>query len=104
MESNVNAALYQFLLKNETGMYRNKNEIIAYVHVYFWDLKEFAELVGPFHFDEGGMNVQMFQNTICIELNNIIEGEGQELISYRECFDDSDIKSYESELVAMSER
>lgn len=98
----VNAELYDFLKENETGMIRRNNEVVGYVHVYFFKLDDFVKIVGESWFDEGGLEVHLFRNTVCIELNDIIEGEGHSLLSYKKCFDDSDIKNYEKELLAMS--
>ncbi|MGN7183658.1 hypothetical protein [Cytobacillus kochii] len=98
----VNAELYEFLRERETGLFRRENEVIAYVHVYFFDLDELVKIIGEYHFDEGGMEVQLFNNTIAIDLNNIIEGQGHYLSSYKKCFDDW--KDYEKEIELMETR
>jgi hypothetical protein len=84
----VTANLYEFLKENETGIYREKERLVAYVHIDFYDLKEFVGIIGDAHFDEGGIDAKMFNNTICIDINDIIEGEGQYLSAYAKCFDD----------------
>ncbi|HML33825.1 hypothetical protein [Sporomusa sphaeroides] len=87
----VDAELYDFLKANETGLFRRKNEVVAYVHVNFFNLDDFVKIVGPGHFDEGGIEVQLMHNTVCVELNDIIENAyGQELSDYRNCFDEWD--------------
>lgn len=98
----VNAELYEFLKDNETGMFLKDGEVVAYVHVIFHYLDEFVEIVGEGWFDEGGMEVQLFANTVCVELNDIIEGEGHDIISYKKCFEESDIIRYRKELEAMA--
>lgn len=88
----VNADLYHLLNENETGLYTQefqKNKTVyAYVHLNFSDLADFAEAVGTYPFEEGGMKVTMFERTICIDLIDIIEGQGHSLSSYKKCFDE----------------
>ena len=45
-------------------------------------------------FDEYGLETTMFENTICIELNDIFEGFGQSLDDYKDCFDKCLWKEY----------
>lgn len=93
----VNPELYSFLMDRETGLYkdyRHGNELIGYVHINFDDLSEFVKIVGYHHFDEGGIEVQIFNNTVCVEINNIIESEGQALIDYIGVFPKSDYETY----------
>ncbi|MCR8641400.1 hypothetical protein NV379_01910 [Paenibacillus sp. N1-5-1-14] len=101
----VNADLYDFLKENETGLYTkefNRNKTVyAYVHVYFNSLSEFAEIVGSHPFDEGGMQVTMFESTIAIELNDIIDGDGHYLSSYKKCFNEYDWEQYEKQIEEM---
>ena len=97
----VNAELYEFLKDNETGMFLKDGEVVAYVHIRFYNLNEFVEIVGEGCFDEGGMEVKLFADTVCVELNDIIEGEGHDIISYKKCFEESDITRYRKELESM---
>jgi len=87
---NVDANLYDFLKENETGLFRRKDEVIAFVHVDFCDIKEFIEIVGSSHFSEHDVDVILCDKTICIELNDIIEGLGHYLSSYKRCFHEYD--------------
>jgi hypothetical protein len=98
LASNVVAELYDFLKENETGLYSDKNGVRGYVHIYFIDLDKFVEIVGTGPFDEGGLEVQMFTNTICIEINEIIEGYGQTLLDYKNCFSESDWANYKERI------
>lgn len=93
---NVIPELYDFLKDNETGLYNDIRcgEVIGYVHVNFYDLNDFVKIVGEGSFDEGGLEVQMFDNTICIEVNDIIERYGQELEDYKNCFNKDDWEEY----------
>jgi hypothetical protein len=93
----VDSALYDFLKDNETGLYKNykTNEIIGFVHISFYDLEKFVkEVAGESHFEEGGMEVQMFRESVCIDLNYIIEGLGHDLRDYKNCFNKSDWDYY----------
>lgn len=100
MNKEVKADLYDFLQRNETGMFVKKDELFTYVHVHFDDLAEFVEIVGSHPFDEGGLEIRMFERTMAIDLNDIIEGDGHELLAYRACFDESDVDDYMTQLQA----
>ncbi|MGF7535040.1 hypothetical protein AAGG74_15325 [Bacillus mexicanus] len=101
MEANVNARLYDFLKENETGMYIEGKSVKAYVHVRFFNMEEFVEIVGTHIFEEGGIQVDMFDNAVSIELNDIIENEGQSILSYKNCFEKNTIERYRAELEGM---
>jgi len=97
---NVNPELYDFLKENETGLYSDIRfgEVIAFVHIHFSDLDSFVRIVGDGHFDEGGSEVIMFTNTICIEVNDIIESLGHSLYDYKFCFDVDSWNEHEVEI------
>ena len=101
----VNSDLYTLLNENETGLYTqefHKNKTVyAYVHLDFSDLAEFAEAVGTYPFEEGGMKVTMFERTICIDLNDIIEGQGHSLSSYKKCFGEDTWDRYKEQIDEM---
>lgn len=90
----VKLDLYAFLMKNETGMWVKGNELITYVHVHFEDLAEFVEIVGIRPFDESGLGVRMFEKTVVIELNDILEADGHEILAYRTCFNEDDVNDH----------
>src|SRR5690625_3379404 len=92
----VDANLYEFLRANETGITKDDYGLVFYVHVPFYQLDEFVEVIGEHHFEEGGMNVLMFDDTLCIDLNDIIEGAGHKITSYKKCFEDV-LRPYEEE-------
>jgi hypothetical protein len=99
----VDADLYEFLKENETGLYRShegRKEIVAFVHVNFGSLDEFVEIIGNHWFEEGGLDVQMFRDSICVELNDIFEGFGHGLLDYEKCFDESTWQEYRKEIEA----
>jgi hypothetical protein len=99
------ANLYDFLNKHETSLYTDnyqKNKTVyAIVFVDFSDLSDFVEIVGDYPFEEGGMNVVMKSGYICIELNDIIEGHGHYISSYKNCFDEDNWDYYESRIKEM---
>lgn len=101
----VNADLYTLLNENETGLYTqefHKNKTVyAYVHLCFSDLADFAEATGTYPFEEGGLKVVMFERTICIELNDIIEGHDHRLSSYKKCFDEDTWERYKEQIEEM---
>lgn len=95
----VDVKLFDFLKENKTGMFRRDREVIAYVHVDFFKLDEFIEVVGEHWFDEGGIeDCVLFRDSVCVELNDIIESQGHSLLAYQNCFSDSDIHTFESYL------
>lgn len=76
-------------MENECHLFRDKNDnIVAWVAVDFNCLKEFAEIVGIYAFEDGGIKVTMMYTYIAIELNDIIENNDEELSDYEECFGD----------------
>jgi hypothetical protein len=104
MRDVVDPKLYDFLRENETGMFqKSENEVVAYVHIDFYDLGDFVEIVGGCFFDEGGMEIQLFRDTVCIELNDIIESDMHYLSSYKSCFDEFDWNRY-GELIEEMEK
>lgn len=100
----VNPDLYEFLKENETGLYTQEfhkdKTVYAYVHIDFCDLSSFVEIIGEYHF-EGGIKVHMLKETIAVELNDIIESEGDYLSDYKNCFDEDDWKHYEDQIKDM---
>ena len=104
MSNEVNAKLYDFLLENETGLYQEGENIIPFVYINFCDLTEFVEVVGSHRFEEGGMDVQMFDSTICVELTDIIESEGHCLSDYKSCFDVYTWRPHAEKIEAMEKK
>lgn len=100
----VDANLYEVLKENETGLHMRGRDVIAYVHLSFYDLKDFVEAVGEYCFDEGGLVVHMFLDSICVELNEIIEGKGHNISSYIKCFDEDTWSYYVKEIKEMESR
>jgi hypothetical protein len=99
---NVNPELYDFLKENETGLYTDwrLQETIAYVHIHFSNLADFVRIIGNnSYFNDGGIQVLMFSNTICIEINDIIGGLDHSLCNYKDCFDKDVWKEYEEQII-----
>lgn len=94
----VDVTLYEFLKNHETGLYAEKSNVVAYVHIPFTDIEEFVETVGSYHFDEGGVETRLFENTLCVELNDVFDGLAQPILNYASCFESSDVKHYDKEL------
>lgn len=97
----VEADLYEFLQNNETTIYKEGNEIIVAVFVYFRDLEDFAKIVGPDHFDDGGLEVIMKDSYLRIPISDYIEGCGHKVSSYRNCFEDDVWKRYGKEILKL---
>ena len=96
MSKKVDADLYDFLMNNECHLFRDDfhSGIDAWVSVSFWKLEEFVEMIGDCHFDECGLKVTMKKDYIGVELRDIIELMGDELESYKKCFDEDEWDSY----------
>lgn len=86
--------LFKFLMENECHLYKDKYGTKAWVAVNFFDLDDFVKTVGEYHFDCGGLNVTMFNNYIAVELLDILEGNDEELIDYKDCFDKDEWDEY----------
>lgn len=80
--------LYNFLMNNECHLYRDKSDVKAWVAVKYYDLQEFAEIIGACSFDDGGIEVTMMQGYIAVTINDLLEGTEEDLIDYKECFGD----------------
>ncbi len=96
MNKKVNPELYEFMMNNECGMYRDKHRnVIAYIHINYLELDEFRKIIPKYCFEEGGMtNVTMFEDTICLDLNEIISVLGADLQDYWRCFDRNTWKEF----------
>ncbi|WP_425203773.1 hypothetical protein [Priestia megaterium] len=94
----VNADLYDFLKENETGIFMQNGQLTAYVHVYFSDLDDFIKIIGDHWFDESPLEVNLCKNTVAIDLNDIFESYGHYILSYKNCFEESDINHYKEKL------
>lgn len=107
MNKDVNSALYDFLKENETGLYTKDFDkdktIYAYVHIDFYSIRNFVEIVGSGCFDDGGMGVTMTATTVVVELNDIFEGDDHYLSAYKKCFDEDDWKHYSDKIKEMED-
>jgi hypothetical protein len=102
--SNVNAALYDLLKEHETGMYgkgNQHNEVIAYVHIDFGNVRDFVEIMGYDYFAEGGIEARIMPSSVCVEINDAIEHFGHNLSDYKRCFDEDVWEQHESRIKEM---
>lgn len=76
--------LYHFLMNNECHLHKEKDRVIAWVVVYFDDLKEFTEIVNCIEGVEATIKIYH----LSVVLNDIIENNEEELSDYKECFGD----------------
>jgi hypothetical protein len=91
----VDVELYEFLKPHECHLYRERGEVKAAVIVDFNDLADFVKVVGTSHFDDGGLEVHMFDRYIAIEIRDIIEESfGDEFQAYKNCFDVDEWEGY----------
>ncbi|MBU2701133.1 hypothetical protein Ga0466249_002247 [Sporomusaceae bacterium BoRhaA] len=90
----VDVELYEFLKSHECHFYRDHGEVKAFVIVDFDDLTDFVKVVGTSHFDESGFEVTMRDTYICIDIDDIIDGNGEDLTAYKNCFDVDEYEEY----------
>ena len=86
--------LYHFLMENECHLFRANGKIKAWVCVNFRDLDDFIEILGVNFFDESGLEVTMFHDYLAVTIDDLIDGYGEELNEYKECFDKSEWEDY----------
>lgn len=99
MNKEVVSDIYEFLKEHEIGLYKDGDEVRAYVIVDYYDLKEFTNVVGSSTFDDGGLEVTMRDGYIVIDLNEIFEGYGHDISNYKNCFNKNDYKLYEKDIL-----
>lgn len=75
-------------MNNECHLFKKNGEIIGWVAVNFFDLSEFVEIIGKDTFSDGGLEVTMMDHYIAVETHNLIDGDGEYLSDYKECFGD----------------
>lgn len=99
----VNAELYEFLKNHETGLSQDckTNIITAYVLIDFCDIQDFIDAIGVYWFDEGGLDCKLLNGYIGIDINDIIEAEGHNLSSYKNCFEKHDWDCFKEEIEEM---
>jgi hypothetical protein len=97
----VDADLYEFLQEHETTIYKEDNQLVVAVFVYFFELDDFVKAVGKWYFDDGGIEVHMMNKYFCIPITDCIEGYGHNISSYRKCFADDVWIIYEKEILEM---
>ena len=91
----VDADLYDFLNNHETGMCCRDNKIEAWTFINFDDVQDFINIVGTDYFNCGGIECRLQEDNVCIDIIDFIEGKGQLLSSYKNCFDKCDWEQYE---------
>lgn len=90
-----NADLYEFLKENETHMYLISNTLEFGVHIYFSDLKDFIQIIGSSHLDDGGIETTLnSDSTLFVPLNDVFDNDDLSVYDYRYCFPDEDIERY----------
>jgi hypothetical protein len=67
--------LYKFCQNKEMDWRNTREGERLLIWVNFYDIKEFTELVGYNHFDEGGLEVSLQFDCLCIDLTDICEME-----------------------------
>jgi hypothetical protein len=85
-------------MNNECHLYRDTNSsIIGWVVVLFSDLQEFVDITGSSLLEDDGLEVTLKSDYIAVELNELIEYNGEDLIDYKECFGDEWKEYFEEE-------
>lgn len=65
--------LYKFLRSSNVSCFRiDERETkpdMYLVWIYFWGIEDFIKLMGDYYFDEGGLEVNLQKDCICVDLN-----------------------------------
>lgn len=93
-----NIRLYEFMKERECHLFEDEEGINACIIIYFCDLEDFAEIVGSNAFDDGGMEVRMFEDYVAIDVRWIFESEEEFLYEYRACFEEDEFERYQGSL------
>lgn len=94
-----NIALYEFLKERENHLFQEKNELRAWTCIPLHRIEDFTRLLGPTYFDEGGIEVKLFDNYIAVDLNEIFETEEEYFWEYRACFEAEEVEKYRTQLL-----
>lgn len=81
--------LYHFFKTHETGIRKKNGEVEAWVHIYFYEVEEFADIIGENVLCEGYVKATIMSNTIAVELIDSVLWNG-EIEEYKDCFDKDD--------------
>lgn len=92
--ANVEVELYEFLKAHECHLFREKDQIKAWVCVEFFELDDFVQVIGRCAIGESGLQVTLFESYLAVELNDIIDGTGADLSDYKRVFDDTEWEDY----------
>lgn len=93
-----NVELYEFLKDRECSLYKKGEDVRMWTAIPFYLLEDFANILGYTHFDDGGLDIKMFEWGVAVELNEIFESECEFIYEYRKCFEEEEFKKYEAEL------
>lgn len=96
MREKVDADLYEFLRNNECHVDLRNDVLEAYVCINFYNLNEFAKIVGPSYFDDGGPDAVLHESYVSIDLIDLIENYfGEYIYNYKNCFEENEHKFFE---------
>ena len=94
----MNVELYDLLKETEVHIFENyfkDIEILAFID--FYDLKNFIDAAGIYWFEDDGINSQIREDCICVDILEILQAEGG-ISSYRRCFDENEWRKVESKI------
>lgn len=83
----IDEELFYFLREHETKILVSKNCILAYLYIQFEELDSFVSIIGDLAFDTNGINCNLYEDCLCIKINDLLEGHGVTLEDYKNCFD-----------------
>jgi len=82
----VNVKLYDFLDYTENHIQSLNDELEVWCHVEFDRLEEFANIVGYDYLSEGSIKVILFHTTVCIDLLDVLNHMGENILNYKNKF------------------
>jgi hypothetical protein len=81
-------------MNNECHLFKKGDNIDGWVVVDFNDLHEFAEIIGSNRLSDGGIKVTLVYGYLAVEIEELIEGCGETLLDYKDCFDSDEWEEY----------
>ena len=99
-----NIELYEFLKERENHLYMHDGKLRAWSCIALCDVEEFNRIIPEGHFDDGGMEVRLFDYYIAVDIDEVLSYEGETLWEYRRCFEEDEVERFKNELIKEHEQ
>ena len=94
MNIDVRDKLHEFLLENECDLCYNDHtrELEVWVHINFWDIEEFDDIVKPTY--EWYPKCELQESSLCVFIYDIFRYYGLDFWEFEDCFDNKSFPEY----------